>query len=523
MNSNFRGFGRGALAGLIAAALMTTVMLALRWALGISAPAELIGDRVAPLLGIDLFFLLISLLGGYNQLKQFGVGSILAGQLAIGALIGGAYALLAARDSGLRSSAVLRPSQIPRPNFVLILIVLVAWAASVILLWPILGTNYRGLPPTTAAIVSIVSLLLVYAVFGLSLVLVYRYLDGQPATDSGGGAVLSRRAVLVAAFGAALAVASGAMLRRLFDLATFAYDGQRYHDLNPQPLVSNDRFYTVTKNIIDPTVVRDVWRLEITGLVDRPTMYRFEDLASMPSIIQETTLCCISNGVGDGLMSNARWTGVPLHALLETAGPRSGIVEVVCLAVDGYSDTFSFEKAMEPTTLVAYEMNGVALPEQHGYPVRLIVPGLFGEKNIKWLTRVALVDQEAKGFYESQGWGPNFAIPIRSHFEAPDFSQPLRAGAPTTLRGLAFAPPRGVGRVEVSSDGGESWRDAELDYRGTPLSWAIWSLAWHPTRPGEYQLVVRAFDTTGAPQIAQERGIAPEGATGYHRVTAQVI
>jgi DMSO/TMAO reductase YedYZ molybdopterin-dependent catalytic subunit len=399
----------------------------------------------------------------------------------------------------------------------------VVCVVSVLLLWPILGTNYRGLPPTAAMIVTIASLVFVYGVFGLSLVQVYRLLDPQQTTVSGGGATLSRRAVLVAGFGAALAVASGAMLRRLFDLATFGYDGQRYHDLQPQPLVSNDRFYTVTKNIIDPTVVRDVWRLEIAGLVERPTVYRFEDLVSLPATTQETTLCCISNGVGDGLMSNAQWKGVPLRTLLEAAAPRAGIVEVVCWAVDGYSDTFSFQKAMEPTTLVAYEMNGVALPEQHGYPVRLIVPGLFGEKNVKWVTRIELVDREARGFYETQGWGPNFAIPIRSHFEAPDLGQPLRAGVATTLRGLAFAPTRGVGRVEVSSDGGQTWRNAVLDYPGTPLSWAIWSLAWQPGRAGEYQLVVRAFDTSGAAQVAQERGIAPEGATGYHRATAQVI
>ena len=135
---------------------------------------------------------------------------------------------------------------------------------------------------------------------------------------------------------------------------------------------------------------------------------------------------CISNGVGDALMSNARWTGVPLRTLLEAAGPRPGGVEALLRGADGYTDTIPLAKALDPATLVVFEMNGEPLPRIHGYPVRLIVPGMYGEKNVKWVTGIEVVDHDVQGFYEQQGWGPDFVIPIRSRFYEPDLSQPIR-------------------------------------------------------------------------------------------------
>ena len=177
---------------------------------------------------------------------------------------------------------------------------------------------------------------------------------------------------------------------------------------------------------------------------------------------------------------------------------------------------------MDPTTLVAYEMNGEALPARHGFPARIIVPGLFGEKSVKWVTRIEVAEGERKGFYEQQGWGPGFVIPTHSRFDVPQADQELRAGAPLRLRGIAFGGNRGVSRVEVSTDGGGRWSEARIDYPGTPLSWALWSLEWSPPAPGTYTLVVRATDGSGELQTATERDTAPQGATGYHRVTARV-
>jgi DMSO/TMAO reductase YedYZ molybdopterin-dependent catalytic subunit len=257
-------------------------------------------------------------------------------------------------------------------------------------------------------------------------------------------------------------------------------------------------------------------------MVEHSRVYSFDDLRALPDVSQETTLMCISNWVGGGLMSNAVWKGISLRSLIEASGPKPRVVEVLFRAVDGYTDTISFEKAMEPTIIAAYEMNGEALPHRHGYPLRIIVPGMFGEKNVKWVTRIELLDYDAKGFYETQGWGPNFNVPTRARLDFPYYDQAVPFAARVALKGIAFGGDRGVDRVEVSVDGGNTWRETKLDYHGTRLTWALWSHNWEPPMPGEYKLVVRATDGSGATQTAVDRGTAPEGATGYHRVALRL-
>jgi DMSO/TMAO reductase YedYZ molybdopterin-dependent catalytic subunit len=315
--------------------------------------------------------------------------------------------------------------------------------------------------------------------------------------------------------GGALGLVSGALVRELVQRATFGYDGTEYRGPDVQPITPNDRFYSVTKNIVDPSPTTAAWRLEIAGLVDRPRAYSFAELTSLPSTSQETTLMCISNYLGGGLMSNARWTGLPLRDLLMTAGPKPSATEVMLHGADGYTDSYPLDKALEPGTFVAYAMNDQPLPARHGYPVRIITPGLFGEKSIKWVTRVELVDHHEKGFYEQQGWGPSFVVPIRSTFFVGDFSTPLVAGRPISIRGNAFAGNHGVAAVDVSADGGKVWQPARLDYPGTDLTWAFWSFDWQPPAPGEYLLVARATDRQGGVQTNEYRDTQPQGATGF--------
>jgi DMSO/TMAO reductase YedYZ molybdopterin-dependent catalytic subunit len=230
-------------------------------------------------------------------------------------------------------------------------------------------------------------------------------------------------------------------------------------------------------------------------------------------------------------MSNAVWQGVRLRDLLDASRPLDEAVEVFLNGADAYTDSFAFEKAMDPTTIVAFAMNGEPLPQRHGYPARVVVPGLYGEKNVKWVTRIEVVDYDAKGFYEQQGWGPNFVIPTRSDIFGPrwvrrrgdNFVEPFAAGQTAVIRGRAFAGDRGIQNVEFSADDGESWRDTRIDYAGTKLTWTFWSADWRPEEPGEYTLVSRATDGTGSPQPSESRGIVPQGATGYHRVVARVV
>jgi DMSO/TMAO reductase YedYZ molybdopterin-dependent catalytic subunit len=235
---------------------------------------------------------------------------------------------------------------------------------------------------------------------------------------------------------------------------------------------------------------------------------------------------CISNGIGAGLISNAVWRGVPLRTLLEAAGPQAAARKVRLHGVDNYTDTISLEKALDPATLIAFEMNGEPLPQRHGFPARVVVPGYFGEKHVKWITRIEVADETAVGFYEKQGWGPDFTVPIRSRIDRPYdqewYSLGQLAGAPIVMNGMAFGGDRGVSRVEVSSDDGATWNEARLDYPGTRLTWALWSFGWQPNVPGDYTLVVRATNADGELQTWNPDRPFKSGATGFHKVVLHV-
>lgn len=507
---------RGVLAGLVGGLLLLALQAAARLLLGVSPPAELVGDRIAPLLTIDQFFGLFGLLGGYNGLKQSGIlgGSI--GQLAAGTAIAVAVAL-AARRSARRARRLL---VILTAAFLLL---------AVAVLWPNLGTNYIGLAPGAARVLTLATMLVTFALLGVTIAVVLRVLGAQraapPDDRPAGRPTVARRAVLiggVAVVGAGLAAATGTLGATLYRRAVFDYDGLRVGGPVIDPVTPNEKFYTVTKNVVDPRVDPGRWSFTVDGAVATPRTWDLATLRAMPQTTQETTLMCISNGVGDGLMSNAVWTGVPLVTLIDAAGASDRTVEVLLTAVDGYTDTFAISKAMDPTTLLAFGMNGVDLPTRHGFPARLVVPGLFGEKNLKWITRVELVTTDRKGFYETQGWGPSFEVPNRSKITSLTAGARVRRQDTTVLSGVALGGNRGVSRVEVSVDGGDTWRDAAITYPGTLLTWSLWSYDWRPATAGPATLVVRMTDRAGGLQSSAERGVVPMGATGYHRVDVTV-
>ena len=523
----------GLLAGIVATLAMILLMAAARTWLGISPPPEALPDRFAPTIPISTFFSLFDRFGGYNGLKRFGITSGLAGLFVVGAVFSVIYALLAesrrSRESGRWQEGVSRLAV----GFI-IAAALVLWVVSLALLWPVLDANYRGAPPGVARLASAAALLIEFLMFAALVILVYRWLAPRPVLDARPvpvGEPVGRRAVVAGAAGLALAAGSSVLIRDLNARATFSYDGLAYSGPGVEPIAPNDKFYTVTKNVVDPNVNAGIWRLEIGGLVEAPRSYSFQDLMALASVEQESTLMCISNQIGAGLFSNAVWLGVPLRDLLAASRPLDGALKVFLNGADAYTDSFAFDKAMDPTTIVAFAMNGEPLPRRHGYPARVVAPGLYGEKNVKWVTRIEVVDYDAKGFYEQQGWGPNFVIPTRSDIFGPrwvrrrgdSFVEPFAAGQTATIRGRAFAGDRGIQNVEFSTDDGETWHGTRIDYPGTNLTWTFWSADWLPEERGDYTLVSRATDGTGAPQPSETRSIVPQGATGRHRVVATVV
>jgi DMSO/TMAO reductase YedYZ molybdopterin-dependent catalytic subunit len=513
--SKTKAISAGLLAGFVAAVVMTTAMLLLA-TLGVATPLFIIGDRLSVFIPPGPFLALMGKVGGYNHLKQLGVGSTIAGQLVVGAIGGAIFALFVRRI----------PGRIPA-IWTMLIFVLLPVVVFAIALWPVLGTSYIGLPIQVARLVTLVGFALCVLLFERTLVTGFRFLTAEKIgkRDYEFTPAIRRRAFVLGTIGLAVAGGGAALARKLYRAATFSYDGTQYKGSIVQPITPNDLFYCVTKNVIDPKVNIDLWHLEIGGLVQNPATWRLQDLVGFKPTTQETTLMCISNDLDAGLISNAVWRGLPLRDLLDQAGVLSGAARVRLHGVDNYTDTVPLEKAMEPTTLLAYEMNGVPLPDRHGYPLRVIVPGYFGEKHVKWLTRIEVADANAKGFYEAQGWGPNFIVPTRSRIDVPEdwmFVSLGKLAAPIEVKGIAYGGDRGVSRVELSFDDGQTWSDAEIYYSGGNLAWSLWKAQWTPAAVGDYALVVRATDGEGDVQEFEEDRGPFSGVSGLHKINVRV-
>lgn len=505
----------GVVAGLIAGVVMSTAMLLLA-SFGIATPLTIFGDRLSVFIPADMFLSLMGRVGGYNHMKQLGVSSVLLGQIGVGAIGGAVFGRLAAKRAKAFSFITTGGIFIALPLF-----------AAAVVLWPVLGTHYRGLPIAPARVITLSGLLAAFVCFERTFIAGFRYLTRRtaPPSDNEFTPSIARRALVLGGLGLIFAGGSAALLRKLYRAATFSYDGTQYKGRGVQAITPNDLFYCVTKNVIDPVVDPGSWRLEVTGLVRTRQTYRLARLKALPAVTQETTLMCISNGLDAGLMSNARWKGVPLAALLNAAGPLEGAAKVLLHGVDNYTDSFPLEKAMELTTLIVYEMNGEVLPRRHGFPARAIVPGYFGEKHVKWITRIAVANADAKGFYEAQGWGPDFIVPTRSRIDQPEHEERIEAAAAANgipIKGVAFGGDRGISRVEVSVDDGETWEQAKIDYPGTKLTWVLWSYAWKPDEPGDYTVAVRATDGEGELQELDEERPFKSGTTGFHKIVVHV-
>ncbi len=286
--------------------------------------------------------------------------------------------------------------------------------------------------------------------------------------------------------------------------------------------VPNDEFYRIDTALTVPAVEPGGWSLEVTGMVDEPFSLTYDELLDMSTYEADVTLSCVSNEVGGGLVGNARWQGVPLRSLLERAGVRDGATQVVGRSVDGF--TAGFPTAVGLATedaMVAVGMNGEPLPARHGFPARLVVPGLYGYVSAtKWLSSIELTRwEDVDGYWIPRGWAKEGPIKTQSRIDVPRRGARIPAGE-AVVAGVAWAPTRGIDRVEVRVDDGP-WQAATLAERLDVDCWRQWFMTWD-AGAGEHRLTVRATDGDGETQTERRTDVAPDGATGHHQITVQV-
>jgi len=286
-------------------------------------------------------------------------------------------------------------------------------------------------------------------------------------------------------------------------------------------ITPNERFYLVSKNFNDPRVSADKWSLEILGLVAQPRRFSYEEILALPTMSQYTTLECISNTLGGKLMSNALWTGVRLAQLLGNLGVQPAAQAVIFRSADNYYESFPLELALAPSVLLAHTMNGTPLPDKHGFPLRLILPGRYGVKNPKWITRIELAAEPIDGYWVRRGWDREALVQTIARIDTPLDNTSL-PGPRLEAGGVAFAGNRGISRVEASLDGGSTWREAGTRLPLGSSTWVQWAAEWEHGSPGTYTVLARATDGTGALQTPEETGSFPHGATGYHRANVEV-
>lgn len=290
----------------------------------------------------------------------------------------------------------------------------------------------------------------------------------------------------------------------------------------PHEITPTEAFYVVSKNFVDPQVDSSGWSLEIGGLVERPLTLSYTDMLLPESQEFVATLECISNEVGGPYIGNAVWQGFPLSVLLERSGLRPGIIDLEIHAADGYIESLPIEKAMDDV-MVVHTMNGEPLTYEHGYPVRLIVPGRYGKKNVKWVTALSAVPEDIKGYWQIRGWSDTAFILTMSRIDLPENGHKVQVGETLRAGGVAFGGERGIDRVEVSFDRGESWEEARLSSPLSGNAWRLWRADYIATEPGIKRIIVRATDGTGE---VQERAFVeplPEGSTGWHERWFEVL
>ncbi len=290
------------------------------------------------------------------------------------------------------------------------------------------------------------------------------------------------------------------------------------------PLITpNPDFYRVDTALVVPTIDPASWRLVIDGMVDQRVELSLDDLLAMGLDEYAITLTCVSNEVGGDLVGNAIWLGIPVRDLLAQAGPQQGADMVLSRSVDGYTASTPLESLTDDDldAILAVGMNGEPLPAEHGFPVRMVVPGLYGYVSAtKWLTQLTVTtfaDDEA--YWTPRGYSAKAPIKMSSRIDTPRIGTPVSAGT-VPIAGMAWAQTVGIEQVEVSIDDGE-WQPATLSAPLNDDTWVQWKLEWDAT-PGTHYVTARAVDADGNRQIEERAPIYPNGSTGWQRLLITV-
>ena len=468
--------------GAIAASVATIGMMVLSTAAGQPSVAETVAEAIAARTPVEVIESMTSTFGA--AAKRLLLGAVLAGEIALGTIL--------AVAQGRRRRGALEG--------IVILIGVVAVAGVVAL--PILGAGVLGALSRAGVGATSASLVLTAVLFALAYASLERYLNPRGTFAQEDAA--SRRALIqrasVTVVGLFLGVGLFQVVARRLTPAEPAADpsaeaamaraavagagdlvqaiARGLPGVSPE-ITPNDKFYVVSKNVFsDPAVSEETWRLEVTGLVERPTTFAYAQIKEMPAANQYFTLQCISNEVGGSLIGNAEWRGVPLGDVLRQVGVQPTAADVILRAADDYTDSIPIAKALEPATMLAFQMNGEVLPKTHGFPVRLLVPNIYGMKNVKWLTKIEVVEYDFTGYWQTRGWNDVATMNTTSRIDLPKNRSNLRSGQ-NYVGGIALAGSRGIQRVEVSADDGRSWGLAAIKPALSPNTWVLWLYEWN--------------------------------------------
>lgn len=398
------------------------------------------------------------------------------------------------------------------------------------------GAALLGNRGALAAVPSVVG-----AAVGMLVLWGFRYSWFDAGSDERTENAEARRRLLVSlggvALGAGVAGIAGIQLTRRFDVSTEsgALPGvdSPLSGIPPtadlqvpglSPFVTpNKDFYRIDTALSVPQIPAEEYQLRVFGMVDREMTFSYSDLLRRRQVESDITLTCVSNEVGGRLVGNARWQGVRLDEILAEAGVQPGADQVVGRSYDGYTCGFPVSAATDGRdAMVVVGMNGRPLPAEHGYPVRLVVPGLYGYVSAtKWLQEIEVTTFDAFDHYwERRGWAEQAPIKTSSRIDTPSAFDQVPVGE-SVIAGVAWAQTRGIERVEVRVDDGP-WREAQLGAAVSDTTWRQWRIPWQVTA-GRHSITVRALDGTGALQTEERGRPIPDGATGWHSVVAMGV